>query len=53
MGSLDEDWLANEFKAIDQEIDGWSDGLKESFQSLFAEQDETSVLVASGASQSD
>lgn len=54
MGSLGENWLANEFQVIDDEIEGWSDGLKESFQSLFADPNEEATgLVASSPSNSD
>jgi hypothetical protein len=51
MGSLQEDWLAKEFQTIDAEIDGWSDGLKESFQSLFAEADAKTIGLATNSAR--
>lgn len=41
MDSLDANWLSVELDTVDREVEGWSDGLKESFDSLF-----TSVLAA-------
>lgn len=41
MDSLDEDWLAVELEASCREVEEWSGGLKESFESLVAETTET------------
>ncbi|MGX1308682.1 hypothetical protein AB7M35_003440 [Amorphus suaedae] len=39
MNSLHRNWLAVELESIDEEIEDWGDGLKESFRSLFPQQE--------------
>lgn len=38
MDALDTRWLATELENVNDDVAGWSDGLKESFDSLFPEE---------------
>lgn len=46
MGSLENDWLAVEVAEIDSDMDGWNEGLKASFRSLFSALDTTFEVEA-------
>ena len=45
MGDLDPNWLSVDLALVDSEIEAWSAGLKESYDSLHADQEDGSKRV--------